>query len=82
MPVPGYQFALDQFRGYQEYEQMATRVRTNPLKKSLDAATARLALLEHAFLHWYAVKKDVNGPCKQCGLVYEDRIHRDNVQTS
>lgn len=44
----------------------------------LERAQQRIAVLEKAGAHWYAVGKSTGEACKQCGLFLADRIHRDS----
>jgi hypothetical protein len=57
--------------------QKPRRTYVSPLRKELDIAKARLNVLETACLHWYVPVKNLDSPCKQCGLALGDSIHKD-----
>jgi len=59
--------------------QKPRRAYVSPLRKELEATKARLKALEAACLHWYIPAKRIDGPCKQCGLVIGDTIHKDRT---
>lgn len=53
------------------------RTRISPLRKELDEAKARVALLETNLLHLFEVGKGIDAPCRRCSLPLSDKIHRD-----
>jgi hypothetical protein len=57
--------------------QKPRRAYVSPLRKELEAAKARLATVTAACLHWYVPAKSIDGPCKTCGLLIADAIHKD-----
>lgn len=50
------------------------------LRGQMTRLKKRLALVESKALHWYAVGKTPDGPCKQCDLLISDRIHKDSIR--